>query len=100
MRVLIAAIPVKSHLYPVVPLAWALQTAGHEVRVACHSAFVDQVAATGLTAVGLGAEPDYVSPEPTTDENIRRVTESLGFEGVDAKLWNASAHYVLAAFAR
>ncbi|MCX5199471.1 glycosyl transferase [Streptomyces sp. NBC_00249] len=35
MRVLVMTSPVPTHLTPVVPLAWALRAAGHEVLVAC-----------------------------------------------------------------
>lgn len=34
MRVLFLAMPPRSHLFPMVPLAWALRAAGHEVLVA------------------------------------------------------------------
>lgn len=37
MRVLFAVWPAVPHLYPAVPLAWALQGAGHEVSVASHA---------------------------------------------------------------
>ncbi|WP_233874901.1 nucleotide disphospho-sugar-binding domain-containing protein [Streptomyces sp. ST2-7A] len=43
-----------AHLHPVVPLAWALRGAGHEVRVAVHPGLADAVGAAGLTAVPLG----------------------------------------------
>jgi UDP:flavonoid glycosyltransferase YjiC (YdhE family) len=33
MRVLMSACPLRSHFYPMIPLAWALQVAGHEVLV-------------------------------------------------------------------
>ena len=34
MRVLITSAPMHGHLFPLVPLAWALRAAGHEVLVA------------------------------------------------------------------
>ncbi|MCX4483288.1 activator-dependent family glycosyltransferase [Streptomyces anulatus] len=55
MRVLILTLPmVKSHLYVLAPLAWALRSAGHEVRVACQSDLTDAITAAGLTAVPVG----------------------------------------------
>ncbi|MET9519979.1 hypothetical protein [Streptomyces sp. NPDC002994] len=33
MRVLFAVFPATAHLHPITPLAWALQNAGHQVRV-------------------------------------------------------------------
>ena len=50
-RVLITTAPGAGHLYPVVPLAWALQAAGHDVLVATPESFVGEVLATGLPAI-------------------------------------------------
>jgi UDP:flavonoid glycosyltransferase YjiC (YdhE family) len=44
MRILFLICPSKTHLYAIAPLAWALRTAGHHVRVA------SQPDPTGLTA--------------------------------------------------
>ncbi|MGK3202855.1 activator-dependent family glycosyltransferase [Amycolatopsis sp. MEPSY49] len=56
MRVLFVTLDEKSHLYCMVPTAWALVAAGHEVRVAASPGFTDVVTATGLTAVPVGAD--------------------------------------------
>ncbi|MFJ9865368.1 activator-dependent family glycosyltransferase [Streptomyces sp. NPDC101165] len=54
MRVLFTVFPATAHVHPIVPLAWALQNAGHDVRVAIHPDAVDLVTDAGLTAVPLG----------------------------------------------
>ncbi|MET0234364.1 MAG: activator-dependent family glycosyltransferase [Kibdelosporangium sp.] len=54
MRVLIAANPAPSIFMYVVSLAWALRTAGHEVRVASQPSLTDEITGTGLTAVPVG----------------------------------------------
>jgi glycosyltransferase (activator-dependent family) len=54
MRVLFVTAPFKSHLYVQVPLASALRTAGHQVRVAGAPDMADTIAATGLTGVPIG----------------------------------------------
>lgn len=54
MRVLIVPFPFRSHLFNLVPLAWSLQTAGHEVRVAGWLNLLDAVTGAGLTGVGVG----------------------------------------------
>ncbi|MFJ8477143.1 activator-dependent family glycosyltransferase [Kitasatospora sp. NPDC094011] len=54
MRVLFTVFPATAHVYPIVPLAWALQNAGHDVRVAIHPDAVDLVTDAGLTAIPLG----------------------------------------------
>jgi len=54
MRILLATYPVKTIFQPMVPLAWALRTAGHEVRVASQPWFADEITRAGLTAVPVG----------------------------------------------
>ncbi|MER5627790.1 activator-dependent family glycosyltransferase [Streptosporangium sp. NPDC002544] len=58
MRVLFVANPEKAHLLAMVPLAWALRTAGHEVRVASQPAFAETITQAGLTAVPVGRDAD------------------------------------------
>ncbi|WP_062346170.1 activator-dependent family glycosyltransferase [Herbidospora yilanensis] len=58
MRVLFVANPEKAHLLAMVPLAWALRAAGHEVRVAGQPAFADVITQAGLTAVPVGRDGD------------------------------------------
>jgi glycosyltransferase (activator-dependent family) len=62
MRVLFLMGPGRTHLYAMAPLAWALQTAGHHVRVASQvdpaGMTADDIAHTGLTAVSIGDEID------------------------------------------
>ncbi|WP_037671815.1 activator-dependent family glycosyltransferase [Streptomyces griseus] len=55
MRVLFTTFAAKSHMYAQVPLAWALHTAGHEVRVASQPDLAEDITRTGLTAVPVGA---------------------------------------------
>jgi glycosyltransferase (activator-dependent family) len=54
MRVLFVIAPFKSHLYVQVPIASALRTAGHDVRVAGSPDIIDAIAATSLTGVPIG----------------------------------------------
>ncbi|MGE7388937.1 activator-dependent family glycosyltransferase [Streptomyces sp. NPDC004126] len=55
MRVLFTSTPDKSLFQQMVPLAWALRTAGHEVRVAVPPKFAEVVTQAGLTAVPVGS---------------------------------------------
>ncbi|TBL45475.1 MULTISPECIES: activator-dependent family glycosyltransferase [unclassified Micromonospora] len=54
MRILFTTYPDKPIFQPMVPLAWALRTAGHEVRVASQPEFTDHITQAGLTAVPVG----------------------------------------------
>ena len=67
MRVLFAANTEKTVFKYMVPLAWALRTAGHEVRFASQPLFADQITQAGLTAVPVGHNVD-----------LRRRLEELG----------------------
>ncbi|RQX22278.1 hypothetical protein DLJ57_25730, partial [Micromonospora chalcea] len=51
----------RSHFYSLVPLGWALQAAGHEVRVASHPSMVAAISSAGLAAVPLGADVDFAA---------------------------------------
>ncbi|MEU5884574.1 activator-dependent family glycosyltransferase [Spirillospora sp. NPDC047279] len=54
MRVLITSFAMDAHLNGSIPLAWALRTAGHEVRVASQPAATASITRAGLTAVPVG----------------------------------------------
>ena len=53
MRVLFTCQAALPHLYPLVPLAWALRAAGHEVRIASEARMAEPIVHTGLPAVAL-----------------------------------------------
>ncbi|MET8976481.1 nucleotide disphospho-sugar-binding domain-containing protein [Streptomyces sp. NPDC004539] len=68
MRVLFTLFPATAHLHTMVPLAHALQGAGHEVVVACQEGALDpeivhNITEAGLTAVPLGPAADGPPPE-------------------------------------
>lgn len=73
MRVLFTSATFRSHLYPLVPQAWALRAAGHDVRVAVQPALLGDVTAAGLPAVEAGNGPDFM-------EELRK-SLSGGLEG-------------------
>ncbi|WP_117210210.1 nucleotide disphospho-sugar-binding domain-containing protein [Allorhizocola rhizosphaerae] len=101
MRVLFTVYPSHAHFWPAVPCAWALQSAGHEVRVATHASFTGSIAAAGLTPVGLG---DPQAPEartrtdaraPARPEEVLRYAEVLGLDEAEREHWIAYYQYLL-----
>ncbi|MFJ5233528.1 nucleotide disphospho-sugar-binding domain-containing protein [Kitasatospora sp. NPDC088391] len=54
MRILFTTWAAPSHLYPMVPLAWAFQAAGHQVRVAAPPNCEQAITRAGLAAVPVG----------------------------------------------
>jgi glycosyltransferase DesVII len=61
MRALFVTIPEKTHLHCLAPIAWALRTAGHEVRFASSPQLTDAVVQTGLTAVPVGDSSNAIT---------------------------------------
>ncbi|MFD0661056.1 activator-dependent family glycosyltransferase [Thermocatellispora tengchongensis] len=69
MRVLFLALPARTHLYSMVPLAWSLHAAGHQVCVASAPDLTAEITRTGLTPVAIGETADI-------DAKARRRTRS------------------------
>lgn len=101
MRVLFTVYPSFAHLWPIVPCAWALQSAGHEVRVATHASFADAVAGVGLSPVGLGdpnANEARMRPDakaPPGPEDVLHYAEVLGLDEEGREHWIAFYQYLL-----
>ncbi|MFE1360972.1 MULTISPECIES: nucleotide disphospho-sugar-binding domain-containing protein [Streptomyces] len=88
MRVLFAIFPATAHLYPVVPLAWALQSAGHEVTVASHAGVMDpgviaRIGRAGLTAVPLGPSEELPAALGPDSGDSAPDRPSLGFDALE-----------------
>jgi len=71
MKVLAVPPSSPTHLAAIVPLCWALRTAGHDVLVACQSDLVRPVRAAGLSAVEVG------SAAPLDEEYRRHIHEQM-----------------------
>jgi len=87
MRVLFVTYAERTHFFNMVPVAWALRTAGHEVRVASQPALTDTIVQAGLTAVPVGQDHsfDQVLVDKAEDEGwADRVTQVIAApEAVD-----------------
>jgi glycosyltransferase (activator-dependent family) len=100
MRVLFTIFPATAHLYPIVPLAWALQAAGHQVCVASHAGEVEPdmfgtITAAGLTAVPLGDRSDLpaLAAVNAGPADADRPTLALHHDGTDN--WPMTRAYLL-----
>ncbi|MGW6022271.1 activator-dependent family glycosyltransferase [Streptomyces sp. NPDC055099] len=93
LRVLFVPFPGVAHVQPIVPLAWALQGAGHQVRVAVHPGMADTVGAAGLTAVPLGATKqltgvvEFAKKPELLDVLNARLSLDEGEDDGDGELW-------------
>ena len=93
MRILFAVIPEKTTFLHTVPLAWALRTAGHEVRVASSPGFADTITQAGLTAVPVGRDAsawrvDGVDPELLEEARAGLPSPWNVVENPDDVTWN------------
>ncbi|MFJ5528958.1 nucleotide disphospho-sugar-binding domain-containing protein [Streptomyces sp. NPDC093261] len=103
MRVLMLSTPFPTHFTPLVPLAWALRGAGHEVTVAAQPDVTDAARMAGIAAVDIGDRfhgldvlqrhlPPGVRPlelmGPTPPEKMAGTT----------KLWETHARYLLSSY--
>lgn len=61
MRVLFTSTPGTSHLWLMVPTAWALCAAGHDVAVASRPNLAAAITSAGLTALSIGPELDPIA---------------------------------------
>jgi glycosyltransferase DesVII len=76
MRVLLATPSSAARLHNLVPLAWALRAAGHDVQAGCRPGFAATVNRTGLVAVGAGANAapdtgDWLADAAAVDALVR-----------------------------
>ncbi|MFC8850069.1 MULTISPECIES: nucleotide disphospho-sugar-binding domain-containing protein [unclassified Micromonospora] len=103
MRVLMMVTPVPSHFQPLVPLAWALRAAGHDVLVVAQPDVLPLVESTGLSALAVG-DPFHVDdllfetlPADTRPLAVRPrlAPHLLGHYG---RLWATHARYLLPAY--
>ncbi|MFE5123450.1 activator-dependent family glycosyltransferase [Streptomyces sp. NPDC056669] len=80
MRVLFVTFPWRTHFHGSVSLCWALQTAGHEVRVASGPELTDSITGAGLTAVPVGSdEPIMEKLNGLYSEEMQEALEGLGW---------------------
>jgi UDP:flavonoid glycosyltransferase YjiC (YdhE family) len=74
MRVLFATWAWPSHFFPLVPLAWALRAAGHEVTMASQPELLPTMRAAGLPAVVVGRDVDVAGPHRRAMAHLRART--------------------------
>lgn len=103
MRVLIAPFPVLSHITSVVPIAWALQNAGHQILVTVQPGVVDTVTGHGLVAAAHGTDLDLAGmaqASPTQEHHeidalARGVVDSLRIGDDDPVVRGSIEHLVV-----
>ncbi|GLY54051.1 nucleotide disphospho-sugar-binding domain-containing protein [Lentzea sp. NBRC 102530] len=79
MKILVTSCPNQGHFYPMIPLLWALRSAGHHVVVALPDSMAGVAARAGLSSVSLGADVSLseLAPDHATRPAQRAGAESL-----------------------
>jgi glycosyltransferase len=77
MRVMLACWPATAHLHPLVTLAWALKSAGHDVTVVSTPAISEEIKRTGLSPVALGDAERMPVPMGPGSPELRRPAEAM-----------------------
>ncbi|MBT2229992.1 activator-dependent family glycosyltransferase [Nonomuraea sp. NEAU-A123] len=99
MRVLFTQHAANAHLFLMVPIAWAMKAAGHEVIVAGQPDIVDAITQTGLTALSVGRTADMA--ERLAETPMDRQIYGSGFDIAEERPEVLTYEYVrdcLAAF--
>lgn len=93
MKVMFTCFAATTHFHVMVPMAWALRTAGHEVRVVAQPDLLDAVTGSGLTAVPAGRS-DWAATDPWAPELLAMVQQvgaeqvrGFDFTGADRTQW-------------
>lgn len=93
MRVMFASFAGPTHFLPMVPTAWALRTAGHEVLVASQPDLSDTITGAGLTTAPVG-RAGWMSDDPWATDLLGDLlwpganhVQSFDFAGHDPDRW-------------
>lgn len=79
MKVLFTSFAHRTHFQGLVPLAWALTLAGHQVRVASQPALADDITSAGLVAVPIGTDHRLSEIDPVEASEVHRYSTGLDF---------------------
>lgn len=97
MRVAMVVWPAPAHLFPFVPLAWALRAGGHEVVFVSHPSIGDSVVSAGMPFKPMCGEAEMPAPAgpaapwPREREEMDRITDALGVPEAERDRWNVVA---------
>lgn len=83
MEVVFSIIPGHGHFFPMLPLADALQAAGHGVRFSTSAAYADTIRRHGFDSIGVGLDYTQLSLAMSTGpaDRDRVVAERMFIEG-------------------
>ncbi|MFC5183718.1 glycosyltransferase [Actinomadura harenae] len=86
MRILVTTTSWRGLYFCMVPLGWAFQAAGHEVRVTCARSQSESISRAGLTAVPIGEDLDFMRLERLARFEAAERRDAAGGTGTAALL--------------
>ncbi|WUH98271.1 activator-dependent family glycosyltransferase [Spirillospora sp. NBC_00431] len=93
MKVLFASFAGITHFLPMVPMAWALRTAGHDVLVASQPDLTETIVEAGLTAAPVG-RADWMNDDPWAEDLLGDIlwpgagyVQAFDFPGHEPERW-------------
>ncbi|MBU6533277.1 activator-dependent family glycosyltransferase [Streptomyces sp. NPDC057245] len=89
MKILFVSMPHPTHFHPMLPLAWALRAAGHEVRVAGPPDLTETATGSGMTAVPVG-KPGWYRDDTYEPELYARLMGNGASDFLGTFDWAAS----------
>jgi UDP:flavonoid glycosyltransferase YjiC (YdhE family) len=89
MRVLFVSWAWPSHYYPMVPLAWAMRAAGHDVRIAGQPGLQAAIRTSGLPSVSVGRDIDVISRQRPLLERVGPVRVRVPLDQLRGKITQA-----------
>src|ERR1700733_8583789 len=81
MRGLMTTWGLRSHFYSLVPLGWAGQAGGPDLRVASHPSMAAEIARAGLAAVPLGDDLNFAEVFAGQIGRVGQLAEGAGRAG-------------------
>lgn len=93
MRVLLTTPSVPARLHNLVPLGWALRTAGHQVQIAGRPKFTETITATGFVAVAVGDDGSETTGHPglADQSDVDGLVDYVRLWGPELVIWDATA---------
>jgi glycosyltransferase (activator-dependent family) len=93
MKVMFTCFAHDTHYFTVVPMAWALRAAGHEVRIVSQADLTGTITGSGLTAAPV-SPPGWADSDPRAPELFERIylpgtrhVQYFDFTGRDRRQW-------------
>lgn len=99
MKILITSCPTYGHFYPLIPIAWALRSNGHELLAAMPGQFAEVANACGIPAVKLNNNNPFYSDKKSGVQSVPHKAWGSETDGsIASRLTQAVVDHVIDAY--